>query len=367
MGLFEPITHKEEIERLTSEAKSMYDKALNKFESQKRATTGELEKLGKIKIESWSKGMNRFVLAFDSFANVSMEEKINSNMSFTGSSVAPSTMLVNIQNASLTAGEIMKAGFAAVGTGALVGIASYGGAMMFGKASTGTAIAALSGAAKTNATLAWFGGGSKAIGGLGITGGKLIIAGIVAIPILAVGGIIACVKGKERLAEAKKIHVEAEDASEKLNIMTTEMRGIACMSANYSKFIKEFEKKFRPFIDELYQLKNKYTSDTTRKIDFNYLSIAEQKTVHLAWLMAQVYYSVLSTSILTDQGTVATQAGNVLRAATSDFKTIMRNVSDAEAPAKKKIWKSVATPILIVGFSVITILIIIAIILFSNV
>ena len=247
MGLLEPITHKEEIESLLNEAQSMYDNAKNKFESQKKQTTKRLENLGKVKVNAWTEGMDSFVTAFGTFKNVEMDRRIDSNMDFIGSDEEPKQMLMNIQNASMTANEVAKAGFAALGTGALVGIASYGGAMMFGTASTGTAIAALSGAAKTNATLAWFGGGAKAAGGLGMAGGKLILAGVVVAPIVAVAAVIAGAKGKEKLAEAKKIHAEAEEAVSQMNIMTTGMEGIAKMSDNYSSFIKKLNKKFAPF------------------------------------------------------------------------------------------------------------------------
>lgn len=63
-------------------------------------------------------------------------------------------------------------------------LATVGGAWLsvgaFGTASTGAAISGLSGAAASNATLAWFGFGSLASGGLGMAGGQaiLIFAGI---------------------------------------------------------------------------------------------------------------------------------------------------------------------------------------------
>ena len=71
-------------------------------------------------------------------------------------------------------------GVAGVGLG--VGIASLGPtaamgvATTFGVASTGTAIAALHGAAATNAALAWLGGGTLAFGGGGIVAGKALLA-----------------------------------------------------------------------------------------------------------------------------------------------------------------------------------------------
>jgi hypothetical protein len=71
---------------------------------------------------------------------------------------------------------------AAIGTGIGIGVATFGPtaamgvATTFGVASTGTAISALSGAAATNAALAWLGGGALAAGGGGVAAGQAILA-----------------------------------------------------------------------------------------------------------------------------------------------------------------------------------------------
>lgn len=69
------------------------------------------------------------------------------------------------------AGVAMGAGVAAFGPTAAMGIATA-----FGTASTGTAISALSGAAATNAALAWLGGGALAAGGGGMLAGEALLA-----------------------------------------------------------------------------------------------------------------------------------------------------------------------------------------------
>lgn len=69
-------------------------------------------------------------------------------------------------------------------TGTLIGgsIATLGApalttiAMSVGTASTGTAITGLSGAAASNAALAWLGGGSLAAGGAGVAGGESLLS-----------------------------------------------------------------------------------------------------------------------------------------------------------------------------------------------
>lgn len=65
---------------------------------------------------------------------------------------------------------------AGVAVAALGPTAAMGIATTFGVASTGTAISALSGAAATNAALAWLGGGALAAGGGGMAAGTAFLA-----------------------------------------------------------------------------------------------------------------------------------------------------------------------------------------------
>lgn len=89
------------------------------------------------------------------------------------------TDVLNIKN-------VIGGGVASLVGGALAGFGAYGGVGLLATASTGTAISTLSGAAATNATLAWLGGGSLASGGLGVAGGTMVLGGLVTGPALAV-------------------------------------------------------------------------------------------------------------------------------------------------------------------------------------
>lgn len=221
--------------------------------------------------------MDGFVHTFQSFANIEMQGSMALETDFYGKSIEPAEMMVEIKQASMTAGEIAKMGFTAAGTGALIGVATYGGAMMFGTASTGTAIAALSGAAKTNATLAFLGGGAKAAGGLGMVGGKIMLAGATVIPFAVVAGLIAGAKGKQKLAEAKEVHTQAEQAAVQMKTVTTGMEGIEKMTRNYNAFIVKLGKKFRPFLREMERIRSEHPCADGQQIDYNELSEVEQK------------------------------------------------------------------------------------------
>lgn len=89
-----------------------------------------------------------------------------------------------------------------IGKGAAFLVGSYG------MASTGTAIGTLSGAAATNATLAWLGGGSLAAGGGGMAMGTLVLGGLAAAPALIVAGYGVARKGEQALSSAVEFEAQ---------------------------------------------------------------------------------------------------------------------------------------------------------------
>ena len=152
--------------QIVAEAQNIYDEAREMLEEQRTCTAECLKRLGALKVDIWSKEMNDFIRTFRAFKNVRMESDVAGDERLKLKCQGTEN-LKNMEVAALKATEIARAGVASLGTGVLAGIASYGGAMMFASASTGTAIASLSGVAATNATLAWFGGGALTAGGLG--------------------------------------------------------------------------------------------------------------------------------------------------------------------------------------------------------
>lgn len=96
-----------------------------------------------------------------------------------------------------------------------------------GTASTGTAIGTLSGAAATNATLAWFGGGALAAGGGGMAAGTAILGGIVVIPALTLVGVFSHVQANKKIREIEKQMNEIIVSMDQLqaNILKMELIG----------------------------------------------------------------------------------------------------------------------------------------------
>lgn len=144
--------------------------------------------------------------------------------------------------------EVKAAGQGAAGVGAGVAVAALGPsaamgiATTFGVASTGTAISALSGAAATNAALAWLGGGALAAGGGGMAAGSAFLA--LAGPVgWAIAGVSVAASGlmfiktksdKERLEKIYTLISERDIKSYELAIVE--------LSERISRIINESEK-----------------------------------------------------------------------------------------------------------------------------
>lgn len=122
--------------------------------------------------------------------------------------------------------------------GAMAGLAAYGTVGMLASASTGTAIATLSGAAAQSATLAWLGGGSLAAGGFGVAGGTMALGGIVLGPALAIGGFMMASKAEEAMTEAMDYAAKIDSQIAELNTSQLYLKGLRSHAAEMKSVIQ---------------------------------------------------------------------------------------------------------------------------------
>lgn len=137
-------------------------------------------------------------------------------------------------NNALILGSAAAGGLLAVGSWTLVS--------MLGTASTGTAIATLSGVAAHNAILAWFGGGALAAGGGGMAAGTLTLGFIVMAPMIVYSTWKTYKKAEEvnnetmKLpAETQKIKIENESLEETRLMIQEKVRQLKQQLANIQK------------------------------------------------------------------------------------------------------------------------------------
>ena len=130
----------------------------------------------------------------------------------------------------------LEVAFGAASSAAVAGSAAGGTAVagvgLFGAASTGTAISGLSGVAATNATLAWLGGGSLAVGGGGMAVGTAVLGGVVVGPALAVTGFVLASQGEKQLTRVVEYEAKVSESCK-------ECDGIAELLAQFNVRIEE--------------------------------------------------------------------------------------------------------------------------------
>jgi len=133
--------------------------------------------------------------------NIKQRELINSEVESGNYSIDKMEASITAGDMAISATKGAVAGVStALGTWALVGT--------FGVASTGTAIGSLSGAAASNAILAWLGGGSIAAGGGGIAAGTAVLGGLVAIPVLAISGLFQHLAANKKIKQLKEEEIK---------------------------------------------------------------------------------------------------------------------------------------------------------------
>lgn len=227
-------------------AKDIYETASDALSYSRSITNSSLEELGITKLTIYNKSISKFISIFEQIKNINLTD-----LNIDELSIETSHEILQMKNIAISMSEIAGSGVASLGAGALAGLGAYGGAMTFGAASTGTAIGTLSGAAATNATLAWFGGGSLASGGLGMAGGTMILGGLVAGPVLMVAGMVAAAKAEKARADAYSNYLEAKAAAESMTAAKKTSDIIGLMANEINERLIELNVCFKSVISLL--------------------------------------------------------------------------------------------------------------------
>ena len=200
--------------------------------------------------------------------------------------------LESIEMNASTAGTIAVAS-TGVATIALCGVpaATTSAVMAFGAASTGTAISSLSGAAATNATLAWLGGGSLAAGGGGMAAGSAVLGAITAtttgVFALAAAGIVASAYYSKKYTEATAYLEEVKKARAKAKLGWTAMEAINQRAIELESVMKRLGGRINDkllYLEPLiydFQTEDEYYLNTFRETSLLVKSLSEIAQVPL--------------------------------------------------------------------------------------
>lgn len=229
----------DDAKEISERAERRYKRRKRELNSTKDETNLTFEELGQFKVDIFNNQIRHIVQVLSNTSNKHAKSELSGfNSTF---DVAELKEMETMVQTSLELSTNL--GSSAI-TGALAGFGVYGAVPMIATASTGTAISTLSGAAATNATLAWLGGGSLAAGGFGMAGGMVALGGIVAGPALAIGGFMLASKAEEALTEARAYRAEIDEAIDEMDLITEGLEGLKENAREIRHTLEEMVKRF---------------------------------------------------------------------------------------------------------------------------
>ena len=251
-------------------AQSRHEKNQARMETQNKETTLDMDNLGEQELH--------IMKSFDVFTDVigRIQNKPEFKSHNKDNVKIPSYDAAKLKDVSIGAGVLLGGiGGAAAGTagGFAAAGATTAAVMALGTASTGTAIASLSGVAATNAALAALGGGAIAAGGGGIALGTTILGAATLGVGLLVGGLIFSVTGSSLSDKADEAWAQMEKAEKEINRICDYCKELSKVSVEHHKSLTRIGERF---IDEMSRLmKIVYIHNKTDWNDFT----SEEKTI----------------------------------------------------------------------------------------
>jgi hypothetical protein len=234
--------------RIIKRSRRYYEDAKNETEQKQSQTNETLKDLGLLKVDIFTNEIKTLIELMQKCKQGKSEYQDKRYL--TESELKELNIAVN------NSIEISSGLASGATAGALTGMGAYGAVGMLASASTGTAIGTLSGAAATNATLAWLGGGSLASGGLGIAGGTAVLGGLVAGPLIAVGGMFLDSKAEENLSDAREKEAEVNIAIEEMRTVQTSLNAIISRVDELEDILIETRHKFNKIRSNLNDCKD---------------------------------------------------------------------------------------------------------------
>lgn len=275
------------------------------LEEQRKQVSQSLKHLGEEKLYVLRHSVKDFLEAFEQIKNVDFTESTGlEEIKKLKIDKQNFKELKDLESFALSLTEGAGAGLAG---GALTAFAAYNGAMALGTASTGTAISTLSGIAAKNATLAWFGGGSLASGGMGMAGGMMVLGSVVAGPALLVMGAIGDAKASQKLETALKNKAEADKIVESLNTASLQCSAIRRRTYMLYNLLAGLDSYFVP---QIWNMQDIINNEGT---DYRAYKPESKKAIAVAASTACSVKAVLDTPILTKDGKLTKSSEKVVK------------------------------------------------------
>ena len=275
-----------------SDTRKRHDKNVERFETKNSITTIKMDVLGQHELEILS-SFSKFIDAYDKIRN----KPTNLKDIELGDGNVLSYDPEEIKTASVGAG-VLLGGLGGAVAGTAAGFAASGATtaavMAVGCASTGTPIAALSGVAATNATLAFLGGGSLAAGGGGMALGSTMLGLSTAGVGILIGGIVFSITGNVLSNKADEAYSQMLSAEKKINKIVAYLEELYEYASNYLELLKIVNEKYQLCLNSML-----YTVNLNGKTDYNEFTREERDCVQNTRLLVQLLYKMCGVQLVT--------------------------------------------------------------------
>lgn len=303
-------------------AENRHTNNIERFEKKSETTNKTMDALGKLELQ--------ILKGFDDFSNTI--EKIQNRPQFEQYNIDGVTLpkydKEALKNVSVGAGVLLGGiGGAAVGTagGFAAAGATTSAVMALGTASTGTAIASLSGVAATNATLAAIGGGAIAAGGGGMALGTTLLGAATLGVGLLVGGVVFSVTGSKLSDKADEAYSQMKKAEDAINKICTYLVELEEVAKKYTATLESVQVKYLENFNFISYIVNKLN-----KVDWNDFTDQEKKATENTVLLVGLLYKMCQVSLVM-KDTNDSEMNKVNRVAVDESiqnsKNVLKNVA----------------------------------------
>ena len=141
---------------------------------------------------------------------------------------------------------------------------------------------------------------------LGMAGGMAVLGGIVAGPVLAVGGLVLAAKAEKNLAKARETDARAQVLAAELDAARGVVEAIRAVATQFHEMLRALDARVTWALDDLER------AITRSGTDYSRFAPAERRAVHTAVLFASTLKVLLDTPLLTPEGGLAGDGAQAL-------------------------------------------------------
>lgn len=316
-------SNNKKIEKTKTQALGIYNSAKTDLETSINETTLNIDKLNWIKLNVGNRQFDNFLKIINQIEEVKIyDSTVQDELNITNYS--NNTFHINITPISTS--EIAEGGCATIAVSSTAAIITYGSVAAFGTASTGTAIGTLSGAAVNSAVLAQLGGGSLAVGGLGMAGGAAILGTVVLGPALAMSGHKYAKKTEKDLKTAEEYLKEIKEITTEWDKERINMNEIKQVSIEFQDVLTKIDKSLTDLIFKSQviihdvKVRQGYLPSNDKRININYTRDDEKILLNKTKDTFITLKRLLEVSLLNDTGKLNPECKEILRKCKQSFE-----------------------------------------------